>query len=413
MSEVFDAIIVGAGPAGGAASLALSRAGWRVAVIEKAAFPRRKVCGEFLSATNRRILDQLGLLEEFDAMAGPPITETAVFYRNHAFRAPMPPVQAGVNGVYGRALTRQRLDPWLLGHAAKAGATVFHPAQALEHRRFGETGHEINVRLKDASTVNLRASLLIAAHGSWEKSKLPSFPHPQPPRPRDFLGFKAHFRHSQLPPELMPMLAFPGGYGGLVSLDQAGGLSLSCCVRRDYLERIRRDFPQLNAGESVVAHIRRSCRYADAALHQTEQDGKVLAAGPIRPGLRRGYVEADGIFRTGNAIGEAHPIIAEGISMALQGGWMIASILAERIGQPAQVRPIDLLNAGDDYTLAWRKSFAPRIRSAGLFAELAHRPSVARFASWLLAMAPSQFVGWGASLSGKHTEVKLLTASSA
>src|SRR5262245_14089568 len=51
-----DALIVGAGPAGSAAALLLARAGWSVALIEKAEFPRRKVCGEFISATSLPLL---------------------------------------------------------------------------------------------------------------------------------------------------------------------------------------------------------------------------------------------------------------------------------------------------------------------------------------------------------------------
>ena len=46
-----DALIVGAGPAGSAAARLLAQAGWSVALVEKAEFPRRKVCGEFISAT--------------------------------------------------------------------------------------------------------------------------------------------------------------------------------------------------------------------------------------------------------------------------------------------------------------------------------------------------------------------------
>ncbi|MEO8411175.1 MAG: FAD-dependent oxidoreductase, partial [Propionivibrio sp.] len=42
----FDVAIIGAGPAGAAAAILLARAGWTVALIEKRAFPRRKVCGE-------------------------------------------------------------------------------------------------------------------------------------------------------------------------------------------------------------------------------------------------------------------------------------------------------------------------------------------------------------------------------
>src|SRR6185369_12016136 len=61
MRTAFDAVIVGAGPAGSSAAILLARAGWSVALIEKQAFPRRKVCGECIAASNLPLLDALGV----------------------------------------------------------------------------------------------------------------------------------------------------------------------------------------------------------------------------------------------------------------------------------------------------------------------------------------------------------------
>ena len=61
----FDAIVIGGGPAGSTAALLLARAGWSVALVERMAFPRRKVCGEFLSATNLPLLAELGVAAAF------------------------------------------------------------------------------------------------------------------------------------------------------------------------------------------------------------------------------------------------------------------------------------------------------------------------------------------------------------
>ena len=55
-----DAIVLGAGPAGSVAALMLARAGWSVAIVEKSVFPRRKVCGEFLSRHQRAALRRAG-----------------------------------------------------------------------------------------------------------------------------------------------------------------------------------------------------------------------------------------------------------------------------------------------------------------------------------------------------------------
>src|SRR5579875_2615783 len=59
-----DVLVVGAGPAGAATALQLARAGVGVTIIERAAFPRRKICGEYLGAGALAALDALGLGED-------------------------------------------------------------------------------------------------------------------------------------------------------------------------------------------------------------------------------------------------------------------------------------------------------------------------------------------------------------
>ena len=104
---------------------------------------------------------------------------------------------------------------------------------------------------------------IVAAHGSWESGPMPTQDLRRPPRPSDLFGFKASFIGGALPPDLMPLLAFPGGYGGMVHTD-GGRVSLSCCIRRDQLERCRRQVAARTSRRSgspayrVVMHGRRS-----------------------------------------------------------------------------------------------------------------------------------------------------------
>ncbi|RYE50258.1 MAG: FAD-dependent oxidoreductase, partial [Hyphomicrobiales bacterium] len=127
MNAQFDAIIIGAGPAGTATAIGLARQGRSVAIIERSEFPRRKVCGEFTSAINVDLLDQLGVGTEFRRQAGPEVSRVALFASGRPVEAPMP---KGQKSTFGRALGRDILDELLLDAAKAAGATVFQPWRA-------------------------------------------------------------------------------------------------------------------------------------------------------------------------------------------------------------------------------------------------------------------------------------------
>jgi flavin-dependent dehydrogenase len=68
-----DVIVVGAGPAGAATAILLCERGFDVLVLDRATFPRPKLCGEYLSPESARILDRLGVLKTLDAAGAVPI----------------------------------------------------------------------------------------------------------------------------------------------------------------------------------------------------------------------------------------------------------------------------------------------------------------------------------------------------
>jgi flavin-dependent dehydrogenase len=231
------------------------------------------------------------------------------------------------------------------------------------------------------------ARVVIAACGSWNTSG--SFAVNAKRRPSDLFAFKAHFRGGALADDMMPLLAFPGGYGGIVHSD-GGRISLSCCVRRDALARAR-DTHGGKAGEAVFRHIMASTAGARRALQGATVEGAILAAGPIRPGIRACH--RDGIFFAGNIAGEAHPIIAEGISMAIQSAWLLAQcLLADG--------PAATPSAASSYARAWRRQFAVRRHAASWYAQLAMNDHSRAAGARLIRAFPS-LLTWGAALSGK------------
>jgi len=383
-----DAIVIGGGPAGATAALALARRGWSVALLEKSRFPRRKVCGEYVSPGGWAALRALEAARGAEALAGPPVRRVGLFALERAIEVPMP--APAPEAPWGRALGRETLDTALLEEAARAGVRVLQPCAAVALRRAGRW--QAVAAKDDDGPCELHAPIVVAAHGSWERGPLPT-QSPRPERsPGDLLGFKARFRGARLASGLMPLVLFPGGYGGLVESD-GGRVSFSCCVRRDALARVRAARAGAPAGEAVLAHACACARALREALAGARRDGPWLAAGPIRPGIRaRGGA---GLFRVGNAAGEAHPLVAEGIGMAIQSGWLLAETLCAHRRLPDEA---ELDAIGREYDRRWRAHFAPRVRASHAFAWATGHALHAAAAA--VSGAPA-ILAWGARWSGK------------
>ena len=397
MNTGFDAIIIGAGPAGSTAAILLARAGWSVALVEKQRFPRRKVCGECLAASNLPLLDALGIGAEFIASAGPELRQVALLQGRRTFTADLPAAAHGRHA-WGRALGRETLDTLLLEQARASGAVVLQPwsVQAIS----GAAGdHRCDIRaIATRQAATLQAPVLIAAHGSWEHLPSTRAARRLGRRAGDLLAFKANFRGATLAPGLLPVLSFSGGYGGMVLADQEL-TTLACCIRADRLDACRRDAPGLSAGEAVEIFLKRECLGVAEALEDAPREGAWLATGPIDPGIR--LHPGDTLFRIGNAAGEAHPIIGEGMSMAMQSAWLLCAQLlrpaAPRLSLSGEAWQRDVRSR---YTADWRRHFAPRLRLAAAFAHLAMQPAVASPVLSLLGRWPA-LLTTGARWSGK------------
>ena len=196
----------------------------------------------------------------------------------------------------------------------------------------------------------------------------------------------------------MPLLVFPGGYGGMVWADH-GRLSLSCCIRRDVLARCVQQYGDVFGRRSGTSPYHRIAAAASATRSATPAS---TARGwrPARsvPGIRSRY-DRD-IFRVGNIAGESHPIIAEGISMAMQSGWL----LADQLVRVDATRQAERALAAARYAAAWRRLFATRIHAASAFAQIAVQPASARIMTAVIRLLPATLT-LGAALSGKTKSV--------
>jgi geranylgeranyl reductase family protein len=156
--DLFDAVIVGAGPAGTAAATTLARAGKSVVVVDKAVFPRDKCCGDGLTTLALRMLETLN----FDpATVASWQTVDGAWLRSPSGREVKVPLPDG-RGQYASIATRLDLDSALVDHARAHGAEI------RENWVFDSLATANGVTtLRSASGESISARHVIAADGMW------------------------------------------------------------------------------------------------------------------------------------------------------------------------------------------------------------------------------------------------------
>src|SRR5438270_8572546 len=123
-AKIWDAVIVGAGPAGSAVAALLARAGFAVLLLDRAAFPRDKACGEYTSPETEKVLARLGALEAVERAGARRLSAMRLISpggRRFSLDYSMPGADAGPHVL---ATPRRVLDAVLVEHARTCGATV-------------------------------------------------------------------------------------------------------------------------------------------------------------------------------------------------------------------------------------------------------------------------------------------------
>ncbi len=120
MNLSYDAVVIGAGPAGGVAAWSLASKGRSILLVDKASFPRDKVCGCCLSHQAMQSLKSAGLNRLVERL---PKNELKEFH----FRAPGNYFSLPLPG--GISLSRRCLDAALVEEAQKAGSVFQQETQ--------------------------------------------------------------------------------------------------------------------------------------------------------------------------------------------------------------------------------------------------------------------------------------------
>ncbi|MEX0691550.1 MAG: NAD(P)/FAD-dependent oxidoreductase [Gemmatimonadales bacterium] len=300
MHAQFDAAIVGAGPAGSATAAHLAVRGARVALIDRAIFPRAKPCAEYLSPGAVDALDRLGV--------GAALRRSgAATVRGMRIVAPDGTASTGrFPNHEGFALPRETLDQILAQHAADRGA-VFLPGQTVVAY---EPGPPWTLRLPGGST--LTADLLVGADGLHSRvARQTVGVHPGTSHR---IALVTHYADVPGMSDDGEMHVTHFGYVGLASVGPSL-VNISVVVDR------RQGRPRADATAWFDALIASVPRVADR-LAQGRRVEPVRGIGPF--GQRARQVTGDRLLLVGDAAEFFDPFTGDGIWTALKGAELAA-----------------------------------------------------------------------------------------
>ncbi len=367
-AEIYDALVIGGGPAGSALAALLARAGRRVALCERDNFPRDKLCGEFLSGESRRLLAELGCLGELEALRPAAI-------RAFHFSAPSGAICRAALPSPALGISRRALDDVLLRHAARSGAAVLQGVQARGVEALAPTGSrpleyrvDLRSQVRAAATDRLTAGLVVAAHGRRARLDAElgrSFLR----RTHPHVGLKRHHRPrsgaagKRLASELdgaIEIHAFRGGYCG-ISFVESGVVNVCMLVGEPFLASLASS----RWADVREALCRANLRLAERldALEPSEDSVHAVAGIPFSFKER----SSEGILFVGDAAGMIAPFCGDGQAMALRSAQLLAELI---LAAPIQLRDADSRALARRWEKCWRREFGLRMRVGRLLQPL-------------------------------------------
>ena len=347
-----DVLVVGGGLAGCATAIRLARGGRAVTLVERAAGPHHKVCGEFLSGEALGELSGLGV--DPAAMGAPALSRVRIAARRRAHEAALP--------FPALSLTRRVLDEALLGRAADEGVTVLRGRSAS---RVEQTEGGWTATLSDGEA--LSAPALVAATGKHDRRGAP--------RPEglhgDLVGLKSYYRLSDAARAdlagSVDVVFFPGGYLGIQPVE-TGEANACLVVSRSRLARLGGD------PWAVFGHVARSSEHAGVLLDGAAPTlDKPLAVGRVPYGYVR--TRTEGAYHVGDQAAVIPSFCGEGMGLALRSGRLAAEALLAGQSAAGYQRRF----AG----LAWA-----RVKGAAVLSLTLSREPAQRSAAMLAALSP-------------------------
>lgn len=336
----FNVIIIGGGLAGLINAVHLAKNGLQVLLIEKYAYPRHKVCGEYISNEVLPYLKSLGF-DPFDYGAKniTDFTLSTPGSRSVSIKLPLG----------GFSISRYCIDSELAKLAKQYGATIRHAT--VKDIQFENEQFEVLTNQKERFT----SELVIGAFGKRSnidvKMKRDFISRPSP-----FLGVKAHYK-GDFPEEAVGLHNFKGGYCGISKVEND---HINLCYLADF-----KSFKKFKNIEDFQKHVVSQNAFLRHAFENYELAfEKPLSISQVSFASKK-PVE-NHMLMCGDSAGMIHPLAGNGMSMAIRAAQMasqqILRFMSGKIDSRAGLEKA--------YSRLWKKEFGTRLKTGHIIARL-------------------------------------------
>ncbi|MEZ5265014.1 MAG: geranylgeranyl reductase family protein [Acidimicrobiales bacterium] len=361
----YDALVVGAGPAGAATAYWLASAGRRVVAVEKATFPRDKTCGDGLTPRAVHQLEDMGLgetLQRYHRFEGLRAT-------GHGKVLELQWPQHSVFPSYGYVVRRCDLDQFVADHAVQAGAELRQATTAVEPLR--EDGRVVGATLKrrDGGYEEVRARFVVVCEGAKTTfgRALGTVQDRGYPQGMALRGYYRSPRHDD--PWIESALdlrdrdghSLPG-YGWIFPVGN-GTINVGVGLLSTF-----KHYKQINTTHLLNEYVATAPDYwgisADAVVGRPT-GGRLPMGGSVGPKVGPGWLLA------GDSAGTVNPFNGEGIDYAYETGRMAAGLIddALRRNDPSLLAR---------YPAMLDAEYGRYFKVARLFAKVIGRPALMR-----------------------------------
>ncbi|WP_034093259.1 geranylgeranyl reductase family protein [Streptacidiphilus albus] len=329
-----DVIVVGAGPAGASTAYHLAQSGLEVLLLEKAQFPREKVCGDGLTPRATKQLVDMGI----------DISEEAGWLRNKGLRIIGGGVRLELDWPelasfpdYGLVRKRADFDELLARQAEKAGAKLHQQCNVTGPVLDERSGRVVGVTAKlgpDKREVVFRAPLVVAADGNSTRLSLAMGLHRREDRPMG-VAYRTYFNSPRSDDDyleswlelwdrrggqekLLPGYGWIFGMGDGTSNVGLGLLNTTASFKDiDYRELLK----------VWCAGMPEEWGYTPENMTEPIRGAALPMAFNRQPHYTRGFL------LVGDAGGMVNPFNGEGIAYAMESGQIAAGVIVQALAR--------------------------------------------------------------------------------